>query len=156
MVHLRSTTALIMLLSPTSYAFHNNIAKYTSTPRGVPSSSIKTSSTTAWYSNWDMDTPDVMEIMAGGQRWEMVELPDSMMSTTLWVGNLCEFVTDETLSELFQSVSSLKFVPACVARRPNMESMRYGVSLLLCVIMMQKHDMVHVPYHIIIHIVRNF
>ena len=132
MVHLRSTTAMIMLLSPTSYAFHNNIAKYTSTPRvGVPSSSIQTSSTVLGYSNWDMDTPDVMEIMAGGQRWEMVELPDSMMSTTLWVGNLCEFVTDETLSELFQSVSSLKFVPACVARRPNMESMRYGVSLCI-------------------------
>ena len=134
MVHLRSI-ALIMLLSPpSSYAFHNNIAKFTSTPRvGVPSSSsIKTSSTVLAYSNWDMDTPDLMEIMAGGQRWEMVELPDSMMSTTLWVGNLCEFVTDETLSELFQSVSSLKFVPACVARRPNMESMRYGVSL--CVV----------------------
>lgn len=56
----------------------------------------------------------------------MVELPDSMMSTTLWVGNLCEFVTDEMLSELFQQASSLKFVPACVARKPNMESMRYG------------------------------
>lgn len=56
----------------------------------------------------------------------MVELPDSMMSTTLWVGNLCEFVTDEMLSELFQQASSLKFVPACVARKANMESLRYG------------------------------
>lgn len=45
---------------------------------------------------------------------------------TLWVGNLCEFVTDETLSELFQETSSLKFVPACVARKANMESLRYG------------------------------
>jgi len=56
----------------------------------------------------------------------MVELPDSMMSTTLWVGNLCEFVTDEMLSELFQQASSLKFVPACVARKANMQSLRYG------------------------------
>jgi len=79
------------------------------------------------YSNWDVfETPDAMEIMIGGTRYEMVELPDSMMSTTLWVGNLCEFVTDEILSELFQQASSLKFVPACVARKPNMESMRYG------------------------------
>jgi len=67
-----------------------------------------------------------MELMIGGARYEMVELPDSMMSTTLWVGNLCEFVTDEMLGELFQQASSLKFVPACVARKPNMESMRYG------------------------------
>jgi len=67
-----------------------------------------------------------MELMIGGARYEMVELPDSMMSTTLWVGNLCEFVTDEMLSELFQQASSLKFVPACVARKPNMESLKYG------------------------------
>ena len=67
-----------------------------------------------------------MELMIGGARYEMVELPDSMMSTTLWVGNLCEFVTDDMLSEVFQLASSLKFVPACVARKPNMESMRYG------------------------------
>jgi len=56
----------------------------------------------------------------------MVELPDSMMSTTLWVGNLCEFVTDEMLSEVFQQASEQLFVPACVARKPNMESLKYG------------------------------
>ena len=79
------------------------------------------------YSNWDaFDTRDSVELMIGGTRYEMVELPDSMMSTTLWVGNLCEFVTDEMLSELFQRASSLKFVPACVARKPNYESMKYG------------------------------
>jgi RNA recognition motif-containing protein len=79
------------------------------------------------YSNWDaFDTRDSVELMIGGTRYEMVELPDSMMSTTLWVGNLCEFVTDEMLSELFQRTSSLKFVPACVARKPNYESMKYG------------------------------
>ena len=85
------------------------------------------SSSSLQYSNWDaFETRDSMELMIGGARYEMVELPDSMMSTTLWVGNLCEFVTDEMLSELFQQASSLKFVPACVARKPNMESMKYG------------------------------
>lgn len=67
-----------------------------------------------------------MELLIGGSKYEMVELPDSMMSTTLWVGNLCEFVTDEMLSDVFRQASSLKFVPAVVARKPNYESLRYG------------------------------
>lgn len=33
---------------------------------------------------------DYGEILAGGQRYEMVELPDSMVDTTIFVGNLCE------------------------------------------------------------------
>ena len=33
---------------------------------------------------------DFGEILAGGQRYEMVELPDSMIDTTIFVGNLCE------------------------------------------------------------------
>lgn len=74
----------------------------------------------------DAFTQDAMELLVGGTKYEMVELPDSMMSTTLWVGNLCEFVTDEMLSEVFQQASEQLFVPACVARKPNMESMRYG------------------------------
>ena len=36
---------------------------------------------------------DYGEILAGGQRYEMVELPDSMVDTTLFVGNLCEVRT---------------------------------------------------------------
>jgi len=56
----------------------------------------------------------------------MVELPDSMLDTTIFVGNLCEFVTDDMLSSLFQQVSTLNFVPACVARKPNMSSLKYG------------------------------
>ncbi len=67
-----------------------------------------------------------MELLVGGTKYEMVELPDSMMSTTLWVGNLCEFITDEQLSEVFQQASEQLFVPACVARKPNMESLKYG------------------------------
>ena len=33
---------------------------------------------------------DFGEILAGGQRYEMVELPVSMLDTTIFVGNLCE------------------------------------------------------------------
>ena len=69
---------------------------------------------------------DLCELMVGGQRYEMVPLPDSMIETTLFVGNLCEFVKDEDLDRLFQSVSSLNSVPACVSRKPNWESLRYG------------------------------
>jgi hypothetical protein len=69
---------------------------------------------------------DMMEMMVGGQRFEMVPLPDSMMDTTVFVGNLCEFAHDEDLSKVFQSVSRLQSVPACVVRRPNMASMEYA------------------------------
>lgn len=66
------------------------------------------------------------EQMVGGQRFEMTQLPDSMMQTTLFVGNLCEFVDDEDLSGLFKTVSSLQSVPACVVRKPDMSSRQYG------------------------------
>lgn len=33
---------------------------------------------------------DYGEILAGGERYAMVELPDSMVDTTIFVGNLCE------------------------------------------------------------------
>ena len=69
---------------------------------------------------------DFVERMVGGERYEMVPLPDSMVSKTVFVGNLGEFVTDDILSGLFQAVSKLRSVPACVARKPNMSSMQYG------------------------------
>lgn len=69
---------------------------------------------------------DLMETMVGGQRFEMVPLPDSMIDTTIFVGNLCEFAQDEDLSKMFQTVSRLRSVPACVVRRPNMSSMEYA------------------------------
>lgn len=81
------------------------------------------------YSNWEAfgtGSRDPVELAIGGPRYEMVVLPDSMVSTTLYVGNLGEFVTDEMLSDAFAQVSSLGFVPACVARKPNYESLRYG------------------------------
>lgn len=69
---------------------------------------------------------DFAEQMIGGERYEFAELPDSMMSTTLYVGSLNEFVTDDDLSRLFQSVSKLHSVPACVARKADMSSLLYG------------------------------
>lgn len=69
---------------------------------------------------------DPIEQIVGGERYEMVPLPDSMLSTTIFVGNLCEFVTDDILSLLFSSVSKMISVPACVARKPNMSSLQYG------------------------------
>ena len=69
---------------------------------------------------------DILEQIVGGERYEMNELPDSMMATTLFVGNLNEFVKDEDLSDLFQVVSSLQTVPACVVRKPDMSSLEYG------------------------------
>jgi hypothetical protein len=76
---------------------------------------------------------DMMELMVGGQRYEMVPLPDSMMDTTLFVGNLCEFCKDEDLSNLFQTVSSLQRLPACVVRKPNYASLGYGFVTFLTV-----------------------
>jgi hypothetical protein len=69
---------------------------------------------------------DFIEEIMGGERYEMVPLPDSMLPTTLFVGNLNEFVTDDILSAFFSSVSRLISVPACVARKPNASSMEYG------------------------------
>jgi hypothetical protein len=69
---------------------------------------------------------DLMEVMMGGQRFEMVPLPDSMLDTTIFVGNLCEFAHDDDLSNVFQSVSRLQSVPACVVRKSNMASLQYA------------------------------
>ena len=69
---------------------------------------------------------DFVEQMLGGERYEMIPLPDSMLATTIFVGNLCEFVTDDILSSFFSSVSRMISVPACVARKPNMSSLQYG------------------------------
>jgi len=75
---------------------------------------------------YDLRDPDMMEIFMGGERYENVLLPDSMLDTTIFVGNLCEFAQDEDLSQKFRSVTNLKSLPACVARRPNSQSLEYG------------------------------
>ncbi|KAL7566578.1 hypothetical protein ACA910_000644 [Epithemia clementina (nom. ined.)] len=78
------------------------------------------------YSDKEADIADIVEQIVGGERYEMSELPDSMMDTTLFVGNLNEFVNDNDLSELFQSVSTLQSVPACVVRKADTTSRQYG------------------------------
>ncbi|CAJ1933206.1 unnamed protein product [Cylindrotheca closterium] len=69
---------------------------------------------------------DMYEMMMGGERYEMVPLPDSMLQTTLFVGNLNEFVHDDDLSRLFAPVTEWSSIPACVVRKPNMASLKYG------------------------------
>lgn len=71
-------------------------------------------------------TEQFVEEVLGGWKYEMVELPNSLLDTTIFVGNLCEFVTDDMLSNLFQEVSFLQQVPACVLRKPNYSSKKYG------------------------------
>lgn len=61
-----------------------------------------------------------------GVKYSMVELPDSLMETTIFVGNLNQFVTDDVLSDLFQEASILKSLPSVVARNPNTSSRHYG------------------------------
>lgn len=124
------TAFILALVSPSTWGFQHCCSVITAArPRAVVgiTSTTTTTTTSLRYTNMDaFETRDAMELLIGGARYEMVELPDSMMSTTLWVGNLCEFVTDEMLSEVFQQASEQLFVPACVARKPNMESLKYG------------------------------
>jgi len=96
--------------------------------KSSPSPSSSSSSISLVYDyEHDLNNPDMAEIwMAGAVRYENVPLPDSMMDTTLFVGNLCEFVQDGDLSEQFRSVTSLRSLPAVVARRPNSQSLKYG------------------------------
>jgi RNA recognition motif. (a.k.a. RRM, RBD, or RNP domain) len=69
---------------------------------------------------------DLVEMMIGGERYSLVAMPDRMKPTTLFVGNLCEFVNDKDLSSHFSQVSSLATVPSCVVRKVNTQSMGYG------------------------------
>jgi hypothetical protein len=69
---------------------------------------------------------DLFEQYVGGVRYELSELPDSMMATTIFVGNLNEFVGDTELSTHFARASSLNSLPACVVRKPDMSSLQYG------------------------------
>jgi hypothetical protein len=59
-------------------------------------------------------------------KYEMTPLPDSLIDTTIFVGNLGDFIAEDTLSRLFAQVSTLQTVPSAVARTPNNYSMGYG------------------------------
>jgi len=72
---------------------------------------------------------DLSEEFGLFEKYDMVQLPDIMVDTTIWIGNLDEFVDDGDLAELIlkESNSSLKYsVPCAVARRPNNDSLGYG------------------------------
>ena len=101
--------------------------KPSSSSRATTKPSTTTSTEISMVYDHDLRDPDMVEIlMAGAVRYENVPLPDSMMDTTLFVGNLCEFVQDGDLSEQFRSVTNLRSLPAVVARNPNNQSLRYG------------------------------
>jgi hypothetical protein len=95
-------------------------------PQALISSQTKANTHYRHYMVHNTKDADLMEVMMGGQRFEMVPLPDSMLDTTIFVGNLCEFAKDEDLSNVFQSVSRLQSVPACVVRKANMASLKYA------------------------------
>jgi hypothetical protein len=68
-----------------------------------------------------------MPLPAGAIKYEMTPLPDSLVETTIFVGNLGDFVTDDTLSSVFARVATANgSVPGAVARKPNNHSMGYG------------------------------
>jgi hypothetical protein len=69
---------------------------------------------------------DVVEMIIGGERYSLIPMPEKMKSTTVFVGNLCEFVQDKDLSSYFSQVSSLTYVPSCVVRKVDTQSMGYG------------------------------
>jgi hypothetical protein len=67
-----------------------------------------------------------MEVSVGGECYKMVPLPDSMVDTTLFVGNLNEFIHDDDLSHFFCAVLRSQSLSACVVRKANMMSLEYG------------------------------
>mmetsp|Transcript_20763 Transcript_20763/g.49309 ORF Transcript_20763/g.49309 Transcript_20763/m.49309 type:complete len:642 (-) Transcript_20763:833-2758(-) len=138
----RSAILFVALLISMMNAFYGNAFSPTTTRRnrfhplvaGRSSSSsfssitttASTTTTTKRQMVYDVRDADFGEMIAGGQRYEMIPLPDSMVPTTIFVGNLCEFCNDDDLCQIFQTVSSLQSVPAIVARKPNMNSLQYG------------------------------
>ena len=122
---LTATSNIIFLSSDLVDAFSTSPrARTCEAPKGACSHARLSRSQTLFVAN--LRDADYGEMMVGGQRYEMVPLPDSMVDTTLFVGNLCEFVKDEDLDRLFRTVSSLNSVPACVSRKPNWDSLLYG------------------------------
>lgn len=133
------TSILLWSLPAMAGAFHMPAHYYSSSNPGGSATASRRTSTFGYASSKSptatpttalqmlgVTYPSFDEMIAGGERYEMVPLPDSMCETTLWVGNLCEFTTDEQLSDLFSEVSVLSSLPACVARNPNASSRKYG------------------------------
>lgn len=74
----------------------------------------------------DEDGDRIAELIGGIRYNSLVPIPDAMKETTAYVGNLCEFVHDQDLSQLFAQVSSLLTVPSCVVRKIDTTSLGYG------------------------------
>lgn len=119
--------AVFLLFPSTCHCFlpTTSIPKKQSSPSSVAATTTTTTRLSMAF-NHDFRDPDMIELFVGGERYENVPLPDSMLDTTIFVGNLCEFARDEDLSQQFRSVTNLKSLPACVARRPNNQSLEYG------------------------------
>mmetsp|Transcript_22360 Transcript_22360/g.62221 ORF Transcript_22360/g.62221 Transcript_22360/m.62221 type:complete len:238 (-) Transcript_22360:335-1048(-) len=117
-----------MRIGTTTTTTTTTTATITTTTTTATATTTTTTTTTALPMLYEHEIrdPDLIELVTGGIRYENVPLPDSMLDTTLFVGNLCEFAGDEDLSEQFRSVTKLRSLPACVARRPNNQSLRYG------------------------------
>lgn len=121
-----SSKQLCLQGEKTQRSFHHHSFISSQTKAAFATTTTATDTTSTRLQVHRTRDADFYEELIGGQRYEMVPLPDSMLDTTLFVGNLNEFVHDEDLSALFCRVSSLQSLPACVARRPNTASLEYG------------------------------
>lgn len=119
------STVSILTTGSTAYVVH------------WPTTTKRTTSLTRQYLLHHTRDADLYEQLVGGERYSMIPIPNQMRETTLFVGNLCEFVHDVDLSALFgqallSSSSSCEVrsqqysVPAVVARKPNTSSLQYG------------------------------
>ena len=112
---LAATVSLLLLFPLTARCYNVCLHHRVVRGRTVSAQSSALSATTA----------DAMHF----EKFDLTHLPDAMVNSTVWVGNLNEFVTDNELGRLFAKgggASPLN-VPAVVARRPNNDSLRYGV-----------------------------
>ena len=97
----------------------------TGTTTGI-TSVIATIPATQLQVHTNMRDADIVEMLIGGERYSLVPMPHAMKATTIFVGNICEFVQDSDLSTYFSQVSSLTSVPSCVVRKVDTQSMGYG------------------------------
>lgn len=109
-----------------------NIVSFSSSTLPTISSQSTTSTTSAYTPATKLKVhnnirdADIVEMLIGGERYSLVPMPRAMKATTIFVGNICEFVQDSDLSMYFSQVSSLTSVPSCVVRKVNTQSMGYG------------------------------
>lgn len=110
-----------------------NIVSFSSSTLPTISSQSTTSVITSAYTpatklkvHNNIRDADIVEMLIGGERYSLVPMPKAMKATTIFVGNICEFVQDSDLSIYFSQVSSLTSVPSCVVRKVNTQSMGYG------------------------------